>query len=111
MAIYQDKIVDIPPKTILHKRKNIRYVYIYTKFYRNKDGNARNRSLCIGKQISDTKMNPNDNYYCHFSIEKETDDIEIVRIGYSMVVEKCFKETGLDKILSNSFGIGATVLG
>lgn len=105
MAIYHNEIIDIPPKAFFHKRKDIRYVYIYTKFYRNSDGMARNHSLCIGKKISDTKMNPNDNYYCYFNIEKESNDTEVVKVGYSMIVERCFKETGLNKILSNNFGI------
>lgn len=109
MAILKDLQVDIPPKSFIQNKDKNKYVYIYTNFYRNNDKKSRNQSLCIGKQIPNTnKMNPNNNYYSYFNIKKELTDYQIYKVGYSYLVEQCFNETGLNKILSEVFGIEVT---
>lgn len=105
MAILKDKQINIPPKCFLHGKDNNKYVYVYTDFYRNQDNKARNHSLCIGKQIPNTNMmNPNNNYYSYFGIQKEFVECQVLKVGYSALVEQCFLETGLGKILSSVFG-------
>ena len=106
MAILKDLQVNIPPKSFIQNKDNNKYVYIYTNFYRNDEKKSRNNSLCIGKQIPNTnKMNPNNNYYSYFNIEKEVDDYQIYKVGYFYLVEQCFNETGLNKILEDTFGV------
>lgn len=105
MAILKEKQVEIPPKAFVQTKNNNKYVYVYTDFYRNDDNKTRNRSLCIGKQISNTQlMNPNNNYYSYFGIQKEFEECQVFKVGFSALVEQCFSETGLDKILISVFG-------
>lgn len=64
--------MEIPPKAFIQTKNNNKYVYVYTDFYRNDDNKTRNQSLCIGKQMPNTQlMNPNNNYYSYFGIQKE----------------------------------------
>ena len=107
MAILKDLQVAIPPKSFLQGKDNMKYVYVYTNFYRNENKKTRNNSLCIGKQIENTNMmNPNNNYYSYFNIKKDKEliDYQIYKVGYSYLVEQCFNETGLNKILEDVFG-------
>lgn len=105
MGINKGEIIDIPTKTFLSKKRKENYVYAYTNFYRNEEGKPRNRSICIGKAIPNTnQMNPNDNYYAYYKIERKQKEYEVYDIGYAEVVEQCFMETGLEKILSSVYG-------
>ena len=105
MAALKGKEVIIPPKSFIQIKNNNKYVYTYINFYRNNDGKSRNHSLCIGKQISNTNMMiPNNNYYSHFDVQKNIEDYQVFKIGYSSVVNQCFNETGLGKILVDIFG-------
>ncbi len=105
MTILKEKEIIIPPKCFIQSKNNNKYVYAYIDFYRNDDKKPRNHSICIGKQIGDTNMmNPNNNYYSHFGIPKDFEDYQVFKAGYSWIVEQCFAETGLEKILVEVFG-------
>ena len=104
MALNKEKLVDIPPQVFYHKRGDIKYAYVYTKFYRNDNGIPRNKSKCIGKIDKDSgKLIPNDYYYVHYNITISIES-DIFHIGYNYIVEQCFKQTNLLEILCNNFG-------
>ena len=104
MALYRDKLTDVPTGIFYHKRNNIKYVYVYTKFYRNKNGKARNNSKCIGKIDNDSgKLIPNDYYFVHYNISNPIES-NIFNIGYTLIVEQCFNKTNLGNILCDNFG-------
>lgn len=108
MALYKDKLTDMPTQVFFHKRDNIKYVYVYTKFYRNENGKSRNISKCIGKVDSESgKLIPNDYYFIHYNVSNPIES-DIYNIGYTMVVEECFKKTDLENILCKHFGYDLT---
>ena len=60
-------LVDIPDDTAVHVKsagaKREKYVYCYTKYYRNASGKPRNKSVSIGKyDAASGRMIPNTNY-------------------------------------------------
>lgn len=119
MTIYKDYRVEIPNKTFISSKG---YVQVYTKFYRNKDGKPRNKSLVIGKPVDDDKklMFPNDNYFEYFHIDRSSltpifedniksknDTIDVVHetssVGATALVHKTMKDTGLLDVMSDTF--------
>lgn len=104
MALYKDKLTEVPPHSFYHTRGNIKYVYVYTKFYRNGKGAPRNKSKCIGKLDNDTgNLIPNDYYFVHFNISNPVES-NMFHIGYNYIIEQCFEQTKLGKILTDNFG-------
>jgi hypothetical protein len=68
MVIVNKTLVDVPVRDGVHIKvagaKNEKYVYKYTKYFRNADGKPRNKAIMIGKlDITSGKMSPNGNYY------------------------------------------------
>ena len=107
MAIYRDRLVDIPDHTYrqLNKKTRTEYVYVYTEYFRNENGKARNRSKAIGVFDPDSKrMHPNDNYFKIFEVPMERVESDVRNVGFSAVTEACFKELGLMGILCDVFG-------
>jgi transposase len=102
-------LVDIPSCKGVHIKsagaKGEKYVYQYTQYFRNSDGNPRNKSKSIGKVDAETgKMLPNSNYYAMFSVSPETPDITLWEYGYTYLVQKCCRDMGLWACLYEMFG-------
>ena len=67
MSTYGKCLVNIPDDKGVHMKsagaKGEKYVYKYVKYFRNSDGNPRNKAKAIGKFDPDSgKMYPNSNY-------------------------------------------------
>ena len=105
--VYRNRLVEIPEdKTYVQvnqKTGNV-YVYMYTHFYRNADGKARNESKSIGIKASGNMMYPNDNYYRLCPEAEERIESDVLNVGFTSVVQSCFQELGLSEILDNVFG-------
>lgn len=108
MAAYRNPLVDIPDDQGVHTKsagaKGEKYVYKYLKYYRNSDGNPRNKAKAIGKYDPATgKMVPNSNYYDLYHLDPSLHDILVWDYGYSYVVLKACRETELLDCLSKAF--------
>jgi transposase len=106
---YPKIYVNIPKDKGVHTKtagkKGDRYVYKYTKYYRNKDGNPRNKAKIIGKYVTETgKMIPNTNYYEMFNATDDIHQIDVFRYGYTYIIKKSCKDIGLLDCLKNVFG-------
>ena len=77
---------------------------MYTHFYRNADGKAKNESKSIGIKASGNMMYPNDNYYRLCPEAEERIESDVLNVGFTSVVQSCFQELGLSEILDNVFG-------
>jgi transposase len=108
MAAPVKLLVDIPSDKGIHTKsageKGEKYVYKYTKYYRNEDGNPRNKAKLIGKvDIESGRMIPNANYYEMFKISPEIPDLSVWLYGYTYIVQKSCKDMGLFDCLQDSF--------
>jgi len=109
MGIYKQTLIDMPDEPGIHVKpagaKGEPYVYIYTKYFRNKDGKPRNKSKAIGKYDPDTKkMYPNDNYFQMFQVQPTMPEVSVYDYGYSYLVHKVSRDIGLLDLLENIFG-------
>ena len=106
---YATTLVDIPDDKGIHSKtagaKGEKYVYKYIKYFRNADGEPRNKAKAIGKldPISG-KMYPNSFYFELYRLEPLLPDISVWDYGYSYIVIKAFSDTGLLKCLTETFG-------
>jgi transposase len=104
-----NRLVDIPDDKGVHVKlagvKKEKYVYKYVHFFRNTDGNPRNKAVLIGKyDPSSGKMFPNLNYYETYKVDPEVPDSTYWEYGYSYLVSKICQDTGLYKCLQAAFG-------
>jgi transposase len=109
VTAYNGILIDIPDDEGVHVKsagvKGEKYVYKYVKYFRNAEGKSRNRAKSIGKFDADSgKMMPNNNYYDMYNVDPSVPDIEVWDYGYSYVVLKACRDTGLLDCLSGAFG-------
>jgi transposase len=105
-------LINIPNDKGVHVKsagaKGDKYVYKYTKFYRNQDGNPRNKATVIGKLDVETgRMIPNSNYYEMFNVTPELPEhpeLSVWSYGYTYLVQKACKDLGLLACLQETFG-------
>lgn len=109
MANLSKELVDIPTDKGVHIKiagaKGEKYVYRYTKYFRNADGNPRNKAKLIGRyDVGTGKMIPNANYYEMFNISPNAGDILLWGYGYTYLAQKCCCDMGLWNCLYSAFG-------
>jgi hypothetical protein len=109
MANSAKTLIDIPDDKGVHVKsagaKGEKYVYRYTRYFRNADGNPRNKSVSIGKlDLASGKMVPNANYYEMFHISPDAPGINLWSYGYAYLAFKCCRDMGLWECLSGTFG-------
>jgi transposase len=80
VATLNQILVDIPNDKGVHVKsagtKNEKYVYKYVKYFRNENGDPRNKAVAIGKLDPDTgRMYPNSNYFDVYQINVSLPDI------------------------------------
>ena len=109
MSTYSNSVVDIPDDKGVHTKtagsKGEKYVYKYVKYFRNSDGNPRNKAKAIGKyDPASGKMFPNSNYFDLYKLDPALPEMSIWDYGYSYLVIKACHDTGLLRCLSQAFG-------
>lgn len=109
MSTYGKCLVNIPDDKGVHMKsagaKGEKYVYKYVKYFRNSDGTTRNKAKAIGKFDPDSgKMYPNSNYYKMYHLEPSLPDVSFWDYGYSYLVLKACRDSGLFDCLSQVFG-------
>jgi len=109
MATYKDILVDIPSGDGVHVKtagaKGEKYVYKYVEYFRNKDGQPRNKARAIGKlDIETGQMRPNSCYFDLFRLDPTLLDVDIWDYGYTYIVLETCKEIRLFDCLVNAFG-------
>jgi transposase len=109
MPVFKNSLVDIPDDKGVHVKsagvKGEKYVYKYVKYFRNSDGNPRNKAKAIGKfDPTSGKMWPNHNYFEIYHIDPVLPDISVWDYGYSYLVLKACRDTGLLNDLTGAFG-------
>ena len=102
-------LVDIPKDKGVHTKiagsKGEKYVYKYTRYFRNSDGQPRNMAKLIGKvDLESGKMIPNANYYDMFNVSPETPDLNVWGYGYTFLIQKSCEDMGLMACLKDTFG-------
>jgi transposase len=112
MSKTNKNLIDIPNEKGIHIKatgtKRESYVYMYTKHYRNADGDPRHDAKCIGKlDVSSGKMKPNANYYETFELVPTLSFNSVWHYGYTYLVDKCCNDIGLSDCLYNVFGNNA----
>jgi hypothetical protein len=106
---FNNSLVDIPDDRGVHMKsagaKREKYVYKYVKYFRNSDGNPRNKAKAIGKfdPISG-KMHPNGNYFEMYHLDPALPDVSVWDYGYSYLVLKACRDIGLLDTLARVFG-------
>lgn len=109
MPKYENLLIDIPDDMGVHKKKagakGETYVYKYVKYYRNADGNSRNKAKVIGKyNPASGKMYPNTNYFEMYHLDPTMPDVSVWDYGYTYLALKTCRDMGLLDCLSQSFG-------
>jgi hypothetical protein len=102
-------LVDIPSDKGIHVRsaglKDEKYVYKYTKYFRNSEGKPRNKAKVIGKfDIESGRMLPNANFFNMYNIHPELPDGQAWAYGYTYAIRKCCRDMGLHDCLREVFG-------
>jgi len=105
-------LIDVPVGDGVHVKiagaKNEKYVYKYTKYFRNAEGKPRNKAVLIGKlDPASGKMAPNSSYYGLFKVEPEMAATPVWDYGFAYLALKCAKDTGLLACLAEAFGAKA----
>jgi transposase len=111
MPAYAKSLVDIPDDKGIHTKsagaKSEKYVYKYVEYFRNKDGDPRNRAKAIGKLDPLTgKMYPNNNYFTMYGVEPFLPDISVWDYGYTYLILKACFDIGLHDCLTKALGSG-----
>ena len=112
MSTYEKSLVNIPNDKGMHIKsagaKGEKYVYKYVKYFRNAEGNPRNKAKAIGKfEPVSGKMYPNNNYFDLYHLEPSLPDVSVWDYGYSYLVIRVCRETGLLACISRVFGAHA----
>jgi transposase len=102
-------LVEIPKDKGVHVKsagvKGEKYVYQYTYYFRNADGNPRSKAKSIGKYDEESGMMfPNANYYEMFNVKPDLPDLSVFFYGYTYLVQKCSQDMGLCDCLQQTFG-------
>jgi len=105
---YKQTLIDVPKEKGIHIKKagnnNEKYVYKYTKHYRNKNGQTRHQATIIGKHDQKTnKMHPNNNYYKLYQTNPPLQNLTIQDYGYTYLIQKISQTTGLLNTLTQTF--------
>lgn len=105
---FEKLLVNIPDDKGIHIKsagaKSEKYVYKYVQYYRNKDGNPRNKAKAIGKfDPASGKMFPNNNYFDIYNLEPTLADVSVWDYGYSYLVLKVCQDMNLWECLNNVF--------
>ena len=109
MAAFTNTLVKIPEDKGVHIKsagsKGEKYVYKYVKYFRNENGEPRNKAKAIGKlDQASGMMYPNSNYFDTYNLEPLLHDFSVWDYGYSYIILKACRETGLFDCLSEIFG-------
>ena len=107
--ILNHSMIDVPSGDGVHTKvagaKREKYVYKYTRYFRNAEGKPRNRAVLIGKIEAETgKMIPNSHYYELFKVMPGMPDTAVWDYGYSYLFLKCCHDLGLTTYLHEVFG-------
>lgn len=123
MSDIEKLMVNLPDDKGIHTKsagaKGEKYVYKYVKYYRNKDGNSRNKAKAIGKlDPASGKMFPNNNYFEIYNLDPMLADVSFWDYGYSYLVlkicqdmklweclTKVFKSSAIDIVIMSAFMI------
>jgi transposase len=103
-------LIDIPKDKGIHiktaGKKAEKYVYKYTKHYRNQNGQPRSKAKNIGKYDPKTnKMQPNNNYYQLYPTQQtQPKPTTIYDYGYTYLIQKISQQIGLTDTLTQTFG-------
>jgi hypothetical protein len=109
MPAFKNPLVAIPDDKGVHLKsagaKGEKYVYKYVKYFRNPDGNPRNKARAIGKfDPASGKMYPNGAYFELYQLDPAFHDVTVWDYGYSYLVLKVCRDIGLFDCLSQAFG-------
>ena len=112
MPAFINTLVTIPDDKGVHIKsagaKGEKYVYKYTKYFRNENGKPRNKAIAIGKlDQASGMMYPNSNYFATYNLDPLLHNISIWDYGYSYIVLKACRDIGLLDCLSEEFGTHA----
>jgi transposase len=102
-------LIDVPIGNGVHIKtagaKGERYVYKYTRYFRNVDGKPRNTAVAIGKlDPVSGKMSPNAKYFELYSVSPEFVDTDVRDFGFAYLVRKCAEDSGLLDCMTAAFG-------
>lgn len=82
-----------------------KYVYKYIKFFRNSEGQPRNKARSIGKLSSEHGMMiPNSNYFEIYKVTASMPDVAVWDYGYTWLSQKICSDIGLTEVLHTVFG-------
>lgn len=109
MATYSDVLVEIPNDKGIHIKtagaKGEKYVYKHIKYFRNAEGAPRNQSKAIGKyDLTTGKMHPNSNFFSLYHVDPSVPDVAVWDYGYTYLICKICRDTGLLDALYPVFG-------
>ncbi len=109
MATYKQALVEVPDDKGVHIKsagqRGEKYVYKYTSYFRNQEGQPRNRSKSIGKlDPASGKMYPNANYFDLYKLNPSLPEAYLYDYGYSYIILKVCRDLGLLDCLKKSFG-------
>ena len=109
MNIDKNMLIDVPTDEGVHikkaGKKGEKYVYKYIEYFRNANGEPRNKAKSIGKYDIDTgKMHPNENYFKMYNINPIMPDVMVWDYGYSYLVLQACTDSGLMDCLKHAFG-------
>jgi transposase len=112
MTLPMNNLVDVPDEKGVHIKsagvKGEKYVYKYTKYFRNAEGKSRNKAISIGKVDADSgKMMPNANYYSMFNVTPQLPEFAESshwHYGFTYLVNKSAEDMGLWDCLHEVFG-------
>jgi transposase len=112
MAAFIKTLVNIPVDKGVHSKsagaKGEKYIDKYVKYFRNKNGEPRNKAIAIGKlDKASGMMYPNSNYFKTYNLEPLLHNISIWDYGYSYIVLKACRDIGLFDCLLEVFGAQA----
>lgn len=106
----QDKyLVPIPDDKGVHIKsagaKGEKYVYKYVEFFRNSEGQPRNKARSIGKLSSESGMMiPNSNYFDIYKVAPSLPDVVVWDYGYTWLFHKVCSDIGMFEIFHTVFG-------
>lgn len=103
------QLVPIPDDKGVHIKtagaKGEKYVYKYVKYFRNSEGQPRNKARSIGKLSSEPGMMiPNNNYFEIYKVAASMPDVAVWDYGYTWLAQKVCADIGLTGILHAIFG-------
>jgi transposase len=109
VAAHNNSLVDVPDEKGVHVKtagaKGEKYVYRYTEYFRNANGEPRNRAKAIGKyDAASGKMHPNSYYFEVYDAEPSLPEVSVWDYGYSYLVSKVCQDIGLTACLTEAFG-------